>query len=212
MVMVDRAVLNQPARLTPDDQSKVRAHPQLGYEMLRKLRPNEVLANHAAFQHHERQDGTGYPRGLHGNNRVHRGGVDRSAAGRIVLDAEVAAVADIYDALGSDRPYRPALPPDQVVRTMRRLAGGHLNREIVAQLIALLPVYPLGAEVVVMTGRYRHYRGIIARIHRDDPDHPTVRLLANAERLRIPAVELDLRAVDEVIACVPLTGPEAGQG
>src|SRR5688500_1885443 len=134
MVMVDRAIQNKSGRLNPDEQERVRRHPQIGYEMLRKLRPSEVLANHVAFQHHERQDGTGYPRGLHGNNRVHRGAVDRSASGRIVIDAEIVAIADVYDALGSDRPYRPAYPPDQVVKMLRREAGSHLNREIVNQL------------------------------------------------------------------------------
>ena len=205
MVMVDRAIQNKTGRLNPDEQERVRRHPHIGYEMLRKLRPGEVLANHVAFQHHERQDGTGYPRGLHGNNRVHRGAVDRSATGRIVIDAEIVAIADVYDALGSDRPYRPAYPPDQVVKMMRRIAGSHLNREIVNHLLAVLPIYPLGTDVVVMTGQYSRYRGIVSRVHKEELDRPTVRLLFDPERRRIDPVEIDLRLTDDVIACVPLT-------
>src|SRR5439155_27329081 len=126
------------------------------------------------------------------------------------LDAEIVAVADVYDALGSDRPYRAALPPDQVVRTMRRLAGGHLNREIVGQLITVLPIYPLGSEVMVVSVVRRHFRGIVARVHKDALDRPTIRLLWNPDRARIGAFEIDLRATEDVIASVPLTGAEGG--
>src|SRR5207245_6686634 len=135
-----------------DERDHIRVHPQVGYDMLRKLRPSEVIANHVAYQHHERQDGTGYPRGLHGHNRVQRAPVERGATGRVLLDAEIVAVADVYDALGSDRPYRAALPPDQVVRTMRRLAGGQLHRALAAQLIPVLASSPRGSEAVVATG------------------------------------------------------------
>jgi HD-GYP domain-containing protein (c-di-GMP phosphodiesterase class II) len=205
MVMVDRSIQEKSGRLNPDEQERVRRHPLVGYEMLRKLRPGEVLANHVAFQHHERQDGTGYPRGLHGNNRIHRGTVDRSASGRIVLDAEIVAIADVYDALGSDRPYRPAYPPDQVVKMMRRNAGSHLNREIVNHLLAVLPIYPLGTDMIVMTGPYARFRGIVSRVHKEELDRPTVRLLFDPERRRIDPIEIDLRQTDDVIGCVPLT-------
>ena len=209
MVLVDRAILQKPGRLNPEELVAVRKHPQLGYELLRKLRPSEFLANHVAFQHHERQDGTGYPRGLQGTNRVYRPSAERSASGRVVLDAEIVAVADVYDALSSDRPYRIAYPPDQVVRIMRRIGGSHLNREIVNHLLAVLPVYPLGSDVVVMTGRYTRYRGIVSRIHREDMDRPTIRLLFDPERRRIDPVEIDLRRSDEVVASMPLVATEA---
>jgi HD-GYP domain-containing protein (c-di-GMP phosphodiesterase class II) len=210
MVALDAAMLNRRERLSTEERDHIRAHPQIGYDMLRKLRPSEVIANHVAYQHHERQDGTGYPRGLHGHNRVQRAPVERGATGRVLLDAEIVSVADVYDALGSDRPYRAALPPDQVVRMLRRLAGGQLNREIVAQLISVLPIYPLGSEVMVVTGRHRHFRGIVARVHKEALDRPTVRLLWNAERARVGPFEIDLRATEDVIASVPLTGTEGG--
>jgi HD-GYP domain-containing protein (c-di-GMP phosphodiesterase class II) len=208
MVALDPLVINKRERLSPEEREHIRAHPQIGYDMLRKLRPNEVIANHVAYQHHERQDGTGYPRGLHGHNRVQRTPADRGTGGRIVLDAEIVAVADVYDALGSERPYRAALAPDQVVRMLRRLAGGQLNREIVAHLITVLPIYPLGSEVLVVAGRHRHFRGIVARVHKEALDRPTVRLLWGVDRARIQPVEIDLRATEDVIASVPLTGAE----
>ncbi|HEV8637207.1 MAG TPA: HD domain-containing phosphohydrolase [Chloroflexota bacterium] len=210
MVLVDRSIQQKAGRLNPDELLVLRRHPQLGYEILRKLRPTEFLANHVAYQHHERQDGTGYPRGLHGTNRVYRAAVERSASVRsgIVLDAEIVAVADVYDGLSSDRPHRTAYPPDQAVRIMRRLGGSHLNREVVNQLLAVLPIYPLGSDVVVMTGRYTRYRGIVSRVHPEDLDRPTVRLLFDPERRRIEPVEIDLRQSDEVVASTPLAPTE----
>jgi HD-GYP domain-containing protein (c-di-GMP phosphodiesterase class II) len=202
MVGIERAILDKPGKLTPTELDRIRTHPELGYEMLRRLRPGEVLANHAAYQHHERQDGTGYPRGLHGDNRVRRAA--GSLPGRIVLDAEIVAVADVFDALGADRPYRPALAPDAVVRALRRAAGGQLNREIVGHLLAVLPVFPLGADVVVVKGSHQNYRGIVSRVHRDQLERPTVRLMWDPERRRVPPFEIDLRNSDQVIACPPM--------
>jgi hypothetical protein len=79
----------------------------------------------------------------------------------------------------------------------------------VNHLLAVLPVYPLGSDVVVMTGRYTRYRGIVSRIHREDMDRPTIRLLFDPERRRIDPVEIDLRRSDEVVASMPLVATEA---
>src|SRR5436853_6896681 len=83
MVALGPELLNKRERLEPAERERIRAHPQIGYDMLRKLRPNEVIANHVAYQHHERQDGTGYPRGLHGVNRAQRASAERGTTGRI---------------------------------------------------------------------------------------------------------------------------------
>ena len=200
MVTIEPTVLRKRGRLSPEEADRMRGHPLAGYEMLRKLRPGEVLANHVAFQHHERQDGKGYPRGLSGTNRVERAAGDR---GKILLDAEIVAVADVYDALGSDRPYHAAYPPDQQVAVLGKLAGAHLNREVVQHLLSLLPIYPVGAEVMVLDGEYARYRGIVVRAHREAPDRPTVRLLFDQERQRVAPIEIDLRRLGVPIACVP---------
>ena len=86
---------------------------------------------HVALQHHEHQDGTGYPNGLTGLNRLFRTPRERFDPQHMTLLAELAAVADVYSALSSDRPYRAALPAPDVLETMRGMAGDHLNREAV---------------------------------------------------------------------------------
>jgi response regulator RpfG family c-di-GMP phosphodiesterase len=203
MVMVDAAVLTKPGRLDPGEMAQIHQHPRLGYDMLRQMRPRQVIPNHVAYQHHERQDGSGYPRGLQGSGRISRSEAEKHRPGRILLDAEICAVADVYDALGADRPWRPALPPDQLVYTLRSMAGSQLNTEVVGHLLEILPVYPLGSEVVVRTGPFSGYRGVVARVDRRQLDRPVVRLLFDKTSRRMDPVELDLTRDDAVIASVP---------
>lgn len=199
-VFVPKAILNKPGSLTPEERAQVREHPRLGYELLRTLRPKEILANHVAYQHHERQDGQGYPRGLRGTNRVDLSPRLTSGSGRIILYAEIAAVADTYDALSSDRPYRPALPPDAVVANLRDAGSAQLNREVLRAFLDILPVYPLGTEVIVRSGPYPGYRGVVAAVPPHRLDQPVVRLLFDAHGQRLPApIELDVADDPDIV-------------
>lgn len=211
MVMVDPVVLHKEGRLEPAELTQLRQHPRLGYDMLRQIRPREVIPNHVAYQHHERQDGTGYPRGLHGSGRITRSELEKHIPGRILLDAEICAVADVYDALGADRAYRAALPPDQIVQTLRGLAGSHLNREVVEKLLEILPIYPLGSEIIVKSGPFAGYRGIVAKVDRRQMDRPLVRLLYDKPGRRIEPVELDLRFDNAIVASGGVTTAASAQ-
>jgi putative two-component system response regulator len=115
------AVLNKPGRLTPEEFAVVKRHPLEGVrivEPLRSLRATLPLIR----WHHERANGTGYPDGLSGS--------------AIPRTARLLAVADVYDALASDRPYRPAMTHPECLRIMREdAAGGGLDRELVEALV-----------------------------------------------------------------------------
>jgi HD-GYP domain-containing protein (c-di-GMP phosphodiesterase class II) len=211
MAAIDPIVLERRGRLNARELAMVQRHTLVGYHILKALRPAAVLVQHVAYQHHERQDGRGYPRGLRGGNQIARG-VERTGGGYITLDAEIVAVADVYAALSGGRGYRSALPPDHVVRAMSRLAGGHLNRELVAALLTLVPVYPLGTEVFLKSGAYRNFRGIVVRVHRETLDRPTIRLLYDDHREPIRPIEIDLRRTQDAIGCIPLSGYLVGSG
>jgi HD-GYP domain-containing protein (c-di-GMP phosphodiesterase class II) len=191
LAMVDPQVLNKAAPLTPAERDLIKSHPQMGYELLRAMQPADILANTIALQHHERQDGQGYPRGLRGNNRVHLSAFDRDR-GEIVILAEIAAVADVYDALSSNRPQRPAMPPDQVVATLRRIGGTHLNRQIVEEFLRNVPVYPVGLAVYVYGPRFGPFRGVVVRVHAGKLDRPVVRVFQNARGREVQPFEVDL--------------------
>jgi HD-GYP domain-containing protein (c-di-GMP phosphodiesterase class II) len=113
---VPDSVLLKPGELTPDEWAIMRQHPQFAYEM---LAPIEYLreALDIPYCHHERWDGTGYPRGLKGEE--------------IPLAARLFAVCDVWDALLSDRPYRPAWPRARALETIRAGAGKHFDPAVV---------------------------------------------------------------------------------
>lgn len=190
-VFVDDAILNRPGKLDAQEFEKVKQHATLGYELLHRVRQEEIMANSVAHQHHERQNGQGYPQGLRGNNHIYRDPREPSG-GRITLIGEIAAVADVYDALCSDRPYRAAMAPEQVVKTITEMAGVHLNREVVQHFLSIVPTYPLGIDVNVHGGCCDGYRGMVARLNEKALDRPVVRLLRDNRGRPTPTVEIDL--------------------
>jgi HD-GYP domain-containing protein (c-di-GMP phosphodiesterase class II) len=197
LAFIDPDILNKVGPLTADERATIQAHPRMGYEVLRAMQPADILVNTIALQHHERQDGLGYPRGLRGNNRIHLSAFDRDR-GDIVLLAEIAAVADVYDALCSNRPQRPALPPDQVVATLRRISGTHLNRAIVEEFLRNVPVYNVGLGVYVYGPAFGPYRGVVVGGHPRRLDRPVVRVFQNARGRPVQPFEVDLAAADHV--------------
>lgn len=192
-VRVPVEVLNKPGPLTAEEWDLVRQHPTWSYEMVSRMGLEDVLPKHIAWQHHERQDGRGYPRGLRGNNRIQRDHSEMISGDRISLCAEMAQVPDVYSALRSDRPYRPAMPPEEAVRTMREMAGSHLNREVVQVFFSTVPTFPPGITVRVYTGPLAGYVATVVRTHRSAPDRPTIRLLLDPRGRPCDPVEVDLR-------------------
>jgi putative nucleotidyltransferase with HDIG domain len=189
-VFVPDAILNKRGPLTADEQQVMRTHTSLGYELLQAVQPNDVLINQVAYQHHERQDGEGYPRGLTGYNRIARPQFGNQR--KILLIAEIAAVADVYDALASDRPYRAGLAPETVLETMRSMGTTSLNQEVLDVFCSAVPVFPIGMTVRVANGRWIGHRGVVARTHRHALARPVVRLLRNPRDERIEPFEIDL--------------------
>jgi len=119
---VPEAVLGKPGRLDPDEWEIMRRHPVIGAQI---VAPFEFFAAGAIIvrHHHERWDGSGYPDGLRGT--------------AIPLGARIVAVADVYDALTSSRPYRQALPHHTAIQYIGEEAGRTLDEDIAAALIRL---------------------------------------------------------------------------
>jgi HD-GYP domain-containing protein (c-di-GMP phosphodiesterase class II)/putative methionine-R-sulfoxide reductase with GAF domain len=109
---VPDAILKKPDRLTDEEMAEMRQHPTKGYEIMRREELRWLLREElpALLEHHERLDGRGYPNGLAGPTAI-------SLIGRIV------AVADVFDALTSDRPYRNGMPAEDALMILRRGAG-----------------------------------------------------------------------------------------
>jgi len=117
---VSNAILDKPDKLTEDEWDAVRMHPYYSRRILQHVRGFEEIA-HVAGCHHERIDGQGYYEGLEGS--------------QIPLSAQIISAADIFDALSSERPYRPALGPEVALAMMDR----DRDRAIDGELLDLLP-------------------------------------------------------------------------
>jgi len=115
-------LLNKPCGLSPMETRLVQMHSEVGYDILKKIRLPWPLAE-IVHQHHERLDGTGYPRGLSGDG--------------ILLEARIMAVADVYEAMQSHRPHRAALSLDQACEELRRGAGTKYDPDAVRACLEL---------------------------------------------------------------------------
>jgi putative nucleotidyltransferase with HDIG domain len=116
-------VLNKPAKLTDEEFAVVQEHPERGYEMLCST-PTLQKAAAGVRSHHERLDGSGYPDGLEGDE--------------IPMEARIVAVADVWDALTSQRSYRDAMSKEDARRIMQHEAGSRLDCSCVRALFAVL--------------------------------------------------------------------------
>jgi len=187
-VLIEPALLNRAGALTPEQFERLKGHTALGYEMIRAIAPRlGSLAPQVAYQHHERQDGSGYPRELKGNSRL-----GENEPGTIHDFGALAAVADVYDAMTSHRPYRPALPVDEVVQTIKSYAGQHLNAEAVRIFLSGVAPYPICSPVVLENGPRAGCSGVVVEVPRDELARPVVRLLCNERGERIEPFEIAL--------------------
>jgi HD-GYP domain-containing protein (c-di-GMP phosphodiesterase class II) len=107
-IAVPAEILAKPGRLTALEYELVKGHAQQGYEVLRGIDSPWPIAE-VARQHHERMDGSGYPRGLKGEE--------------ILLEARILAVADVVESMGSHRPYRATLGLEKALDEIERNAG-----------------------------------------------------------------------------------------
>jgi len=159
-----------------------------------------VLAPHVALQHHERQDGTGYPRGLKGTNTL---GENKP---EMIHDfGSLSAIADVYDAMTSDRPYRAGWTPAKTLGMIRDGSGTHFNRQAVEIAMQVVPPFPVCTNVKVTGGKYAGWEGVVAAVPRVDLARPKVRLLFNEQYRRVEPVEINLH-VERDVAIEPATG------
>ncbi|MFQ5856968.1 MAG: HD-GYP domain-containing protein [Anaerolineae bacterium] len=134
---VDASILTKPGQLTDEEWEFIRRHPASGAEIVSSFPEFTHAADYVRY-HHERWDGSGYPHGLRGEE--------------IPLGARIIAVADAFDAMTSDRPYRKALSLDIVLEEFKREAGCQWNEQVVAALIRVLRQDRLQSGTVGMLG------------------------------------------------------------
>ncbi len=191
-IFIDEKIINKPGKLTPEEFEQVKLHPVYGYELLKDVEQIGSVAAHIPYQHHERQDGRGYPRGLRGDNKLDTGSLKFQEGDRLIMLAEIAAIADFYDACTSDRPYRKGLPPDLVYELIKTGSGVQFNKELVDCFLSVVPKYPVGYELRVKSGEYKDYTGIVASVNPQRLSSPKILLLNDDQKKKIKPIEIDL--------------------
>jgi len=115
--------LLKPDKLTDEEWEKMRKHPGFAYDMLVSIRYLQPALD-IPYCHHEKWDGSGYPRGLRGEH--------------IPLEARIFAVADVWDALTSDRPYRQAWSKENTVEFIKEQSGKHFDPQVVSTFLEMI--------------------------------------------------------------------------
>jgi len=122
-IAVPDAILRKPGKLTPEEFEVVKSHTLVGASLLEGGKSNRLrIARHIARSHHERWDGNGYP--------------DRLSREAIPLEARIVAVVDVFDALTSQRPYKPAWPQSEAIAQIKCQAGTQFDPEVVKAFLA----------------------------------------------------------------------------
>lgn len=166
-------ILRKAEKLTPEEMDIVKKHPEHGFSGLRrKISGIPAPSAHVSYQHHESFDGNGYPRGISGHD-IHE-------------YARIVAVADMFDALVSDRPFRRYYLPHEAAGILRAFTGRFLDPAMVPLLLSNIAVYPQGSVVRIDTGEI----GEVAEVNTLDPTRPKVKLLTDKWGKKSKAPEL----------------------
>jgi HD-GYP domain-containing protein (c-di-GMP phosphodiesterase class II) len=172
-LIVPAQVLSKPGKLTAEEWELVREHPLAGLDLLASA-PISPLALTVIRSHHERWNGSGYP--------------DRSSGSTIHQFARLAAVADVYDAVTSERPYSTAWTSRAGWQLIVDGAGTSFDPGVVSAFRRVVAPYPPGAEITLEDGR----RGAVTRVDPHELERPHVRIGWEADGTPVEPYELQL--------------------
>ena len=169
-------IINKTAPLTSKEFEIMKRHAEIGLKLLEKTEDISQDIKDIVYQHHERLDGLGYPKGL--------------TEKEISFGAKATAICDIYDAMTNDRSYSNARSSSDVLRYLFELGQQNiLDFELVQKFIHAVGVYPIGTLVRLNSG----FLGLVVETNKHDPLRPVVRLVYDTRHnMPIPSRDLDL--------------------
>ena len=162
-VFVPKEILSKPGALTADEFEQVKAHSLKGSEYLKEQWDIPVESNITVLTHHEKFDGSGYPNQLSGD--------------KIPEFGRIAAVADVYDALTSDRPYRRRLLPSEGMEYVMGGSGSLFDPEVVSSFAKRIVPYPVGTTVQLSNG----LQAVVVENHPGCSIRPRVQIICDSE-------------------------------
>ena len=178
-VKTPNEILNKPDKLTEQEYEILKRHTVDGAQILRKTPEMPTLAPVVAFEHHLRADGTGYPSA----QRTH---LNRATT--------LCGIADVYDAMRSQRVYQPAFPTDRILAVLQRNDGKQFDQHLVRRFVQLVGIYPVGNMVRLYNGEI----AVVMKAHAADPYRPRVRILMKADEMPLAnPIEVNLWEMGE---------------
>jgi HD-GYP domain-containing protein (c-di-GMP phosphodiesterase class II) len=177
-------ILNKPGALSEQEFGLVKKHPELGHALLLQAQIGDLVTLDVCLHHHEKIDGTGYPKKLHDTE--------------ISLHAKMGAVCDVYDAVTSNRPYKAGWEPGVSLKRMAQWTN-HFDQTVFRAFVKSVGIYPIGSVVMLKSGR-------LAVVIDQTPQtllHPLVKVFFSTKsKTRIPVTLVDLSkpsAQDEIV-------------
>lgn len=165
-------ILNKVTRLTDDELAELKRHAGYGYDMLKDSEHISERSLDIVRSHHERVDGSGYPRGLKGDE--------------IARFPMIVSVVDVYDAITSDRVYHMGISPHEALNLMYGWTPNSFLRDMIESFIKCLGIYPIGSIVELETGEV----GVVMTMNLAQRMRPIITLVLDAEKKPYPVRKL----------------------
>lgn len=179
---ISSELINKEGRLTDEEFEIIKMHPQYGKEILQKLGVLNDEVIQGVFQHHERYDGSGYPRGTEG--------MKISQFGRII------GICDVFTAVSANRSYRMRFKPNEAYELILSGTGSMFDPELVDEFRNVFFIYPLGSCVKLSNG----IEGYVVKQNKRFPDRPVIRIIYEGDnKAAISPYEIDLLQHNDII-------------
>ena len=202
MTLLPKELVNRDDRLSYKEHEQIKKHPEYGFDILRAARRYSLLSAHVAYQHHERQDGGGFPRAMFGNNAAPHSGKDHQK-GEIHQYAEIVTVVAEYVDMITEKEHRKRRTPTEAMGILLKYAGKIYNKAIVDKFISIMPVYPEGAFFRIVKTKSTNilgFYGVVAKNDKKDLKRPEVIIMANKSGLKLKKpVKVDLAERKDII-------------
>ncbi len=161
MMMIPKEQYQRDVPLTEEQMTSVQQHVSLGYGYLKSISMADVFVKNISLTHHERHDGSGYPKGL--------------SASEIHLYSRIVSLCDVYDAMTSDRIYKSAVPPNEAIEFLMGNAGRLFDFDIAERFCKKINPYPVGSLVKLNTGDI----AVVKQAVPDMPLRPSISIINN---------------------------------
>lgn len=171
---ISAKVVNNPRKLSKYESSEMRRHVEYSFRAIADCLDISMETKLAVLEHHERYDGSGYPR--------------RKGKEEVSEDGYLIGLADIFDAMLTERPYQRRTVPNKVMSTLYGLGDKAFPMQLIQAFVAAIGVYPLGSMVKLSTG----YVGLVLNLNMQKPLAPRIGLLKNPSNKLVPLSYLDL--------------------